>query len=141
MPDVPSRPPWTISVVRFAIELAAWIGTAWWGWTMGDGGVRGGLLAAAFFIASAGVWGIFGVRNDPARNPEPAVAVPGWTRLAIEVAVIVIGAIGIWVSESRAWAETLLTVAAVTYGLTYDRVYWLLTGRVVNGFQRREPDA
>jgi len=54
--------------------------------------------------------------------------VPGPARLAIELAVLGLAAYGIWAAGSRAAGETLLTFGLIHYGLSWERVRWLLRG-------------
>ncbi len=115
--------------IRFTLELAAAAGLAWWGWTLGDGGLIGVILAILFPTIAFTVWGVFAVRDDPSRNPNPTVAVPGWLRLVIEIAFFGLAAYGIWTSGSRALAETLLTAVGIVYFVSYERVIWLLKQR------------
>jgi hypothetical protein len=82
-----------------------------------------------FFLVAAALWCTFAVDNDPSRNPDPPVAVPGWLRLVIELVVFGIAAYGIWVSGARWLSETLLTFVVLTYVLAYDRTAWLLRQR------------
>lgn len=125
----PPHQPLTIGIVRFALELAAIGGLGWWGWTLGDGGVTGTILAILIPTIAFTIWGVFAVRDDPARNPNPPVAVPGWLRLIIELSVFGLAAYGIWTSGSRAAAETLLTGVGIVYAVTWDRQWWLLKQR------------
>jgi hypothetical protein len=134
----PPRQPLVLGLVRFAMELVAFGGLFWWGWTIGDGGIAGFLLGALFFLIAACLWGIFAVPNDPSRNPDPPIGIPGWLRLGLELAIFGIAACGIWLGGSRALAETLLTAVVLTYALTYDRARWLLQQRSFTGRRPRE---
>ena len=131
----PPRQPIVLGLVRFAMEILAFGGLFWWGWTIGDGGITGAVLAILFFLVAACLWGIFAVPNDPSRNPNPPVGVPGWLRLIIELGIFGVAACGIWLSGSRALAETLLTLVGITYILTYDRARWLLSQTAFTGFR------
>jgi hypothetical protein len=129
----PPAQPVVLGIVRFAMELVAFGGLFWWGWTTGDGGITGALLGAIFFLVAAILWGVLAVPNDPSRNPNPPIGVPGWLRLMIELGIFGVAAYGIWVSGSRALAETLITAVVITYVLTYDRARWLLSQREFTG--------
>ncbi|MBX6723701.1 MAG: DUF2568 domain-containing protein [Dactylosporangium sp.] len=109
--------------IRLALELALLAGGAVWGWSIGDGGARG--TVAALVAAFAGLWFVVGTPGDPGRGPAP-VAIPGWTRLLLELGLVGLAAYGIWTSWSRAAAETLLTVFALHYAVTWERSWWLL---------------
>lgn len=128
-PSAPPYQPLTIGVVRFALELFAIGGLAWWGWRLGDGGVMGAVLAILIPAIAFAIWGTFAVRDDPSRNPNPPVAIPGWLRVVIEFAVYGLAAYGLWTNGGRAWAETLLTGVGLTYVVSYDRLLWLLRQR------------
>lgn len=125
----PPNQPLTIGIVRFALELAAIGGLGWWGWTLGGGGMTGTMLAILIPGFAFTIWGVFAVSNDPARNPNPPVAIPGWMRLIIELSVFGLAAYGIWTSGSRAASETLLTGVGIVYAVTWDRQWWLLKQR------------
>ncbi len=112
--------------VRFALEVFGWTAFGIWGWSIGNGGLSGGLLAVVFIVASTGVWGVFRMPNDPPGKLHPPVRVRGWVRLAIELAFFGLAATGLWLSGYRAAAETLLTVAALLYVITWDRQRWLV---------------
>ena len=131
--QVPPKQPIVLGLVRFAMEVVAFGGLFWWGWSIADGGIGGFGLGAAFFLIGALLWGIFTVPGDPSRNPSPPISVPGWLRLIIELGIFGIAAYGIWVSGARWLSETLLTLVGVTYILTYDRAIWLLRQRDYRG--------
>jgi hypothetical protein len=118
-----------LGIVRFAMEIVAFGGLSWWGWSIADGGIAGFLLGAVFFLVGAALWGTFAVVGDPSRNPDPPIGVPGWLRLLIEFGIFAIAAYGIWVSGARWLSETLMTLVVLTYGLAYDRTAWLLRQR------------
>jgi hypothetical protein len=137
--NTPPRQPLALGLVRFAMEIVAFGGLFWWGWTIGDGGFTGVLLGILFFLVAASLWGIFAVPGDPSRNPDPPVGIPGWLRLLIELGIFGTAACGIWLSGSRALAETLLTAVVLTYVLTYDRSRWLLRQRSFSGPRKARP--
>jgi hypothetical protein len=111
--------------IRFLLELALVASVAYWGWHVGDDGPRGLLLAILAVAVFAALWGLFGTPGDPSRGRAP-VAVPGWARLLLELALIGVAAYCLWTAWSRAAAETLLTAFAVHYALTWERSRWLL---------------
>jgi hypothetical protein len=118
-----------LGIPRFALEICAAVALGWWGWHLADGRVLGIVLAIAIPVAAFAVWGIFAVKDDPSRNPNPPIPVPGWVRLLIEAAVFGLAAYGLWSSGHRAWAETLLTAVGIIYFVSYDRIAWLLKQR------------
>lgn len=121
-----SRRDWVMGAIRFTLEIAAAIALGWWGWHLAGGGALGIALAIAIPAAAFVAWGLFSVKGDPARNPNPVVAVPGWVRLLIEAAVFGLAAYGLWSGGHRAWAEGLLTAVGIVYFVSYDRIAWLL---------------
>jgi hypothetical protein len=134
MPDgQPPRQPPLLGIVRFGMEIVAFGGLFWWGWSIADGGVAGLVLGTAFFLIAALLWGAFAVVNDPSRNPNPPIGVPGWVRLVIELGIFGVAAWGIWASGARWLSESLLTLVVLTYALAYDRLIWLLRQRDFRG--------
>lgn len=120
------------------MEVIAWGGLFWWGWSIGDSGLVGALLGTVFLVVSILLWAMFAVPDDPSRNPDPPIGIPGWLRLIIEFATFGLAAYGIWVSGARWLSETLLTLVGITYVLTYDRALWLLQQRSFRGFRKNE---
>lgn len=124
--EPPPSQPWTMLAVRFALEVFGWTGFGVWGWSVGNGGLVGGVAATSFIAISAAVWSIFRVPNDPPGKLHPPVRVTGWKRLTIELAFFGLAATGLWLSGYRAVAETLLTAVALLYVITWDRQRWLV---------------
>jgi hypothetical protein len=112
--------------VRFALEVFGWVGLGVWGWSVGNGGFIGGLVAMSFIAISATAWGVFRVPNDPPGKLHPPVRVTGWIRLVIELMFFGLAATGLWSSGHRAAAETLLTAVTLLYVVTWDRQRWLV---------------
>ena len=111
--------------LRFLLELAAWAGMGYWGWTQHTGLERFAWAIGLPLVAMA-LWGIFRVPGD---GGEPVVAVPGWTRLILEV--IEFGG-AIWLlhdAGGRPWATLLTVLLLVHYALSVDRIRWLLEQR------------
>ena len=111
---------------RFLLDLFGLAGFGVWGWSIGEGGVRGGALAATLAVAAAAVWGVFRVRHDPPGKTDHPVIVPGPARLVIELGFFALGAAGLWLGGSRAASETLMTCVVVLYVVTWDRQRWLM---------------
>lgn len=129
VPDIADPPPISplvMLVARFLLEIFGLIGFGIWGWSIGDGGWLGGVLAAVFVIAAGAVWGIFRVRYDPPGKADQPVVVPGPVRFLIEIAFFGLAAAGLWLSGYRAASETLMTAVVILYGVTWDRQRWLL---------------
>jgi hypothetical protein len=112
--------------IRFALELVLLAAYAYWGWHLGNGGVAGVFLAVVLPVLAAALWGIFKTPGDSTANPQPVVSVPGIVRLVLECALIGAAAYGVWTSGSRALAETMLTVFALHYAVTWPRIAWLV---------------
>ncbi len=124
--DPPPTTPAVMLAARFLLELFGLAGYAWWGWSIGNGGLWGGLLAAILLVAAAAVWGIFRVRHDPPGKTDHPVIVPGKVRFAIEIGFFALAATGFWLGGSRAASETLMTAVVILYAVTWDRQRWLL---------------
>ena len=97
-----------------------------WGWRLGEATWSKLALGALFPAVAALLWGVFAVPNDPSRNPKATVVVPGVVRLLLEWALFGLAAYGLWSTGSRAAAETLLTVTALHYALSWERIAWLV---------------
>ncbi|CAN5643533.1 hypothetical protein BH23CHL5_BH23CHL5_11140 [soil metagenome] len=119
---------WLHAVIRFSIELAALAGLAYAGWSSSERTAVQWLAAMGLPLLGALIWAVFRTPGDQIAGKTPIIPVPGPIRMAIEVAVFVFSAYGIWISGSRAAAETLLTFAALHYLMTWKRVRWLVTG-------------
>lgn len=100
---------------RFLLELVAFGAIGWVGWEIGDGGITEGLLAGLIAVAAMGLWGALTVPGDPARNPNPVIVAPGWSRLLVELTVFGVAAWALWVYVSRAASESFLTAVGITY--------------------------
>lgn len=124
--DLPPAKPVTFLVAVFALELFGLAGFGRWGWSIGNGGVSGALVAIVMIAIAAAVWGLFRVPNDPPGKLRPPVRVPGWLRLLIELAFYAVAATGLWLGGWRAASETLLTAVAIIYLVMWDRQRWLL---------------
>ena len=114
-------------IFAFLLEIAMFVCLAIWGWRLGGGGIRGGLLAALFVVVAGAVWGLCRAPGDLPHG-RSRIPVPGPVRLAIEFALLGLAAYGVWASGLRAAGETLLTAGAVHYALGWERVQWLLRG-------------
>lgn len=124
--DPPPTTPGVMLAARFLLEVFGLAGFGMWGWSLGNGGIPGGVLAGIMVIAAASAWGIFRVRHDPPGKTDHPVIVPGPVRLAIELGFFALAAAGLWLGGSRAASETLMTCVAVLYVVTWDRQRWLV---------------
>ena len=107
---------------RFFLELAALVAIGYWGWQTGEGWTRWVLMLGVPMIAAA-IWGVFRVNDDP--GPAP-VRIPGILRLALELAYF---SFAVWAlgAAGATTASLILAVAVIVhYGISYDRILWLL---------------
>ncbi|MEU6582497.1 DUF2568 domain-containing protein [Nocardia sp. NPDC046763] len=81
--------------VRFLLELTAVVSSGILGWRGFDASRRF-VLVLVLPIVVAAVWGMFAAPEDPSRNGEVTVVVPGVVRLVIEVLVPGGGAVALW---------------------------------------------
>lgn len=103
---------------RFLLELAALGIMGVWGWRQGGGWLRF-VLAVGIPLAAATLWGVFRVPNDP--GPAP-VAVPGFARLALEMAYFGFAVWALWDLGAAAWSWTMGIVLVAHYVASYDRL-------------------
>lgn len=116
-------------VFRFILEMAALAGMAYWGWSQNAGLARFA-WAIGLPLAAAILWGTFAVPADPSRSGKAPVPVPGAVRLLLELVVFGAGAWA-WYAAGITWLGTGMALAVVLhYVLSYDRVIWLLGGKV-----------
>jgi hypothetical protein len=107
------------------VDLLIFAGLGYWGYHLASGPVR--LALAVFMPAMCGVlWLTCGVPQDPLSDSRPIVPVSGTVRLLLEVVILGVAAFGIWTAGSRAGSETLLTAAGLCYGVTWERLVWLV---------------
>lgn len=110
--------------LRFLLEIVALAAYAYWGWVQHEGAGRF-LWAIGLPIVAAAAWGTFRVPGDPA---EPPVAVPGIVRLLLEAVFFGAAALLLAAADQRTLAIIFGVVVLVHYGISYDRVLWLLRG-------------
>lgn len=116
-----------------SLPLAGWIfhtivragfllGAALAGWSLGGGGVTGALCAGLLIAAFGALWGLTYAGTDPERRPWGRLRVSGRVRLAIEMAIVILGGAALWIFWNRAAAETYLTLAVFDYSVQYRRI-------------------
>ena len=111
--------------LRAILEIAAVVGLLLGGWALA-GGLIGLLLALALPVAAAFCWGTFRVPGDPGPAPVP---IAGQARLALELLLLGLGAVG-WALSG--WLIVGLLMGAlivVHYVMTAPRVRWLQAQR------------
>ncbi len=112
-------------LLRFLLELGILAALAYWGWTQHEGLLQV-LLAVGLPLIAAALWGTFRVPGDPKEAP---VAVPGWLRLLLEAALFGAGVVALAAANQTQAAVVFGVVVLLHYAASYDRVWWLLTGR------------
>lgn len=108
--------------VRFLLELSILASLGYWGWTEHNGIWRF-LWGVGLPLVAAAVWGTFRVPNDP--GPAP-VTVPGLVRLLLELALFGAAVALLFAAGQRVAGGVLATLVIFHYGVSYDRVFWLL---------------
>ena len=109
---------------RFVLEIAALIALGVGAYSAASGPLAW-VLAIVVPLVAAVVWGTFNVPGDASRSGKAPVAVQGWVRLPIELAVF--GTAVVLLSIAYPVAAVLLGVAVVIhYLLSIDRIRWLL---------------
>ena len=123
--DAPRMPGWNLAL-RFGLELAALAALAMAGWALASGPSRWA-AAAALPLAAAAAWGVFNVAGDPSRSGAAPVAVAGWLRLVLELAILGGGALAFAVSGQPILGAGLAVLVVLQYATSWARVRWLLT--------------
>src|ERR1019366_7635457 len=82
----PAIAPWLLHL-RFALEVGSLIALGGWARRTAGRGLVGWAAALATALIVAVLWGTFAVRGDPSRSGRAPVPVPGWLRIALEMAV------------------------------------------------------
>jgi len=111
--------------VRFVLEISALVAMGYWGWVWGDGALRY-LLGIGLPLLAAVLWGVFAVPGDRSRSGDAPIAVPGWVRLLLELALFGFAVWGLWDAGVTTVAWILGAVVLLHYGVSYDRILWLL---------------
>ena len=107
--------------LRFILELTALASLAVWGWLS-----NGWIAALGAPLLAFALWGIFAVPGDPSRSGQVPVPIPGWLRLALELAIFY-GAVGALLAiDQSAFAIALCAITILHHGLSYNRLAWLL---------------
>ncbi len=111
--------------LRAILEIAAVLGLALGGMAS-VGGVVGVVVALGAVAAAGAIWATFRVPDDPGPSPWP---IPGSARLALELVLLGLGAVG-WLLAGWAILGVLLGALIVGhYLMTAPRVRWLLEQR------------
>jgi len=110
--------------LRFLLELAALLAIGIWGWEQSDTWMHF-LLAFGLPIVFATIWGVFNVPNDPSRSGKAPIPVPGYIRLAIEIAFFTFATWTLYDSGETNFAWILGSIVTAHYLISYDRIAWL----------------
>ncbi|WBO61419.1 hypothetical protein [Streptomyces camelliae] len=109
----------TASVLRFAVELVAWVATPW---ALAD---YSWLLAALSVVLLIGLPTCFSTPGDKA---NVIIAVPGWVTILLVLLQLAAAVASSWVAWP-AWAAGSVTLMAVITLVTERRRWrWLATG-------------
>ncbi len=112
-------------IFRFLLELTALFSFGYWGWNSTSGWTRY-LLAIVFPIVAAALWGIFAVPDDPSRSGKAPVPVPGLLRLLLELVIFGSACWALFDTGLPTQSWILGCLVLIHYGLSYDRIIWLL---------------
>ncbi|MCB1247232.1 MAG: YrdB family protein [Acidimicrobiia bacterium] len=111
-------------LVRFVIEVAAFVLLGFGGYAVADGAFAW-ILALGLPMLAMSAWATFNVPGDRSRNGRAPVPVPGPVRLALEWGVLVAAVVFGWFASPI--AATVLAIAVIVhYGLSVDRIGWLV---------------
>lgn len=111
--------------LRFLLEVVALVSVGMWGWKAHEGWLQY-TLALLIPIALATLWGIFNVPNDPSRNGNAPVVVPGYVRLFIELAIFGGAASALYGLGYETSAVIFGGIIVFHYAASYERIAWLL---------------
>lgn len=109
-------------VVRFGLELIAYISLGYWGWSQHNG-LAQFVWAIGLPLGAAILWGT--LRAPGHTGPTP-ILVPGWLRLCVEVLVFGGGVWALIACGQKSWGTAYLIVLVLHYLLSFDYVLRLL---------------
>ncbi|UCF96612.1 MAG: YrdB family protein [Spirochaetaceae bacterium] len=112
-------------VLRFMLELAALFSLGYWGWSEHTGPLRF-ILVVAVPLAAAGIWGIFSTPGDRSRSSKSIVPTPGILRLVLELLLFGAAIWALYTADRRIVALIYAGIIVLHYGLSYDRIVWLV---------------
>ena len=111
--------------IRFLLELTVLFAVGYWAWKSQTGFAKY-FLAFGLPIVLATIWGVFAVPNDPSRSGETVIAVSGWLRLLIELAIFAVGIFALYKGGYNKLSLIFAIIVVVHYLASYDRINWLL---------------
>lgn len=115
----------------FLLEIAGLIGIGRSGWQLGTSIAWSLVLSMLFVGVASAMWVLFRTRGFVPSGGDPAIAVPGPVRIAIEYAFYAAGAWGMWVSG---W-----NVAAIVFAAGVGVVTLALRERLAGLMANRAP--
>ncbi len=113
-------------LVPIVLGLVLSVGLGWGVWRLAPGSAMGMVGGFVVALATLGAWLLIATPGDPVGSRFVVWLVPGPVRILGEITFFCVAAAVIWKAGSRAAAESLLTVAALHYALTWERIRWLL---------------
>lgn len=116
----PEVPFWNLTL-RFGLEIAALIGL-----TVAASGRLAGAFVVAVPIVAGSVWGLYNVPGDSSRSGKAAMPVPGFVRLAIELAILFGAAFALIATGRPIWGWLLAGLIVFHLAFSIPRVRWLL---------------
>jgi len=111
--------------LRFLLELSALFAIGYWGWMRFDGPIRF-FTAIGIPLVFAILWGTFAVPEDPSRSGKAPVPVPGWLRLALELAFFGFAAWTLYDTGAITLALIFAALFVIHYALSSERIKWLM---------------
>lgn len=120
----PTMAGWNLAL-RFGLELGALAGLGLAAWKLTTSPIRWAAVAAVP-IAAAAIWSVFNVLDDPSRSGAAPIEVAGWTRLAIELAILGGGAAAVAYAGRRDISILFAVLIAAHYATSWSRLEWLI---------------
>lgn len=111
--------------LRFFLEISALGGFGTLAWRSTEGLWRYLSVIVVLCVLMA-LWGVFAVPHDPSRSGTAPFPVSGLIRLLLELAILFGGAFAYHQSGYNMTAIGLAVLIIVHYGLSGQRIAWLL---------------
>jgi hypothetical protein len=112
--------------LRFLLELSALGILAYWGYKLGDSGLKFLWMILLPLIAAI-AWGVFNVPGDPSRSGAAPVAVSGVVRLIIELIIFASAVFALYQLELNRFGLIFGLIVLLHYASSYNRISWLLS--------------
>jgi hypothetical protein len=111
--------------LRFILELVALFIAGYWAKEQNDAWL-GYILMIGIPLIIAILWGVFAVPNDPSRSGSAPIAISGWLRLLLEIAIFSFATFCLHDLGYSKLTWIFGLVVLVHYLISYDRIGWLL---------------